>query len=737
MMSKGPPSVFRDIYNKELYPSKRARLNFVNNSKDSLDYLQRLSLQCRLLVHSGCVNSLSWNSTGEYLLSGSDDQFIGVTNPHNQKVLFKFKSAHRANIFSARFMPHSNDSEIISCSGDGVVLHTELMSPYMRRINEGQDGDLYENKAKLMCFNCHKNGTTYEVMTVPREPKSFMTCGEDGTVRLFDLRQNSSCYRTCCKDNILVFSPSAITAMSLAPITNHCIAVGSSDSVIRIYDRRYLSIIDFSNAASPSDRHTIPVKAFPIPSTTKRTYRVTSVKYSPDEADLLVNYSSDYLYMFDLNNQGIDLSELHSDRAGKKLLGGETPPQVRKLRLRGDWSDTGPDARPERDPNGRVEIGQVRPQLHGNIIHRMTEVISRMLNDPRTRIGLTGQQTNDFNMRQEVPLFTPEEPLTREQSEEITRATVAAVAVAVSSDRNSVPTPSSLSTPNTPTTEEIVNPSSSSWTHSQSSHDLRSEDNGDGDVASSTLGAAADHLHQHENQLQEEQINEQLADLENEAKEKVFEYMKMKFVGHRNARTMIKEATFWGNDFVMSGSDCGHVFTWNRHTGKLVMLLQADQHVVNCVQPHPDLPYLATSGIDYDVKIWAPTQQETSFNESEANDLMERNAIMLKQTKDTITVPAAFMIRMLAYINSLRNRERATAAAGAAVVPSDAAGAPSTSSAAPAPSITVLSAAAAFRRNRRLSRNNGGAESSGASSSTTTPSEPMPEPQNSPDNNNL
>lgn len=26
-----------------------------------------------------------------------------------------------------------------------------------------------------------------------------------------------------------------------------------------------------------------------------------------------------------------------------------SPPPVRRLRLRGDWSDTGPDARPERD----------------------------------------------------------------------------------------------------------------------------------------------------------------------------------------------------------------------------------------------------------------------------------------------------------------------------------------------------------------------------------------------------
>lgn len=86
-------------------------------------------------------------------------------------------------------------------------------------------------------------------------------------------------------------------------------------------------------------------------------------------------------------------------------------------------------------------------------------------------------------------------------------------------------------------------------------------------------------------------------------------------------RTMIKEANFWGNDFVMSGSDCGHVFVWERDTAKLCMLLEADQHVVNCLQPHPYLPMLATSGIDYDVKLWAPINDEPNFDEKFAEDV--------------------------------------------------------------------------------------------------------------------
>ena len=36
-------------------------------------------------------------------------------------------------------------------------------------------------------FTCH-SGTTYELQTIQNDPNSFLSCGEDGTVRCFDLR---------------------------------------------------------------------------------------------------------------------------------------------------------------------------------------------------------------------------------------------------------------------------------------------------------------------------------------------------------------------------------------------------------------------------------------------------------------------------------------------------------------------------------------------------------------------
>lgn len=41
-------------------------------------------------------------------------------------------------------------------------------------------------------------------------------------------------------------------------------------------------------------------------------------------------------------------------------------------------------------------------------------------------------------------------------------------------------------------------------------------------------------------------------------------------------------------------------------TGEVVRMIQADSDVVNCVQPHPMLPVVATSGIESVVRLWAP-----------------------------------------------------------------------------------------------------------------------------------
>jgi len=83
--------------------------------------------------------------------------------------------------------------------------------------------------------------------------------------------------------------------------------------------------------------------------------------------------------------------------------------------------------------------------------------------------------------------------------------------------------------------------------------------------------------------------------------------VKQEYVGHRNIDT-VKGVNFIGpnSEFVVSGSDCGHIYIWRRKGGELVQRLRGDDHVVNCVEPHPSLPIMATAGIDDTVKVWSP-----------------------------------------------------------------------------------------------------------------------------------
>ncbi|XP_014234131.1 DDB1- and CUL4-associated factor 8-like [Trichogramma pretiosum] len=83
-----------------------------------------------------------------------------------------------------------------------------------------------------------------------------------------------------------------------------------------------------------------------------------------------------------------------------------------------------------------------------------------------------------------------------------------------------------------------------------------------------------------------------------------------RYEGHRNHAT-IKGVNFFGpkSEFVLSGSDDGHIYIWDKKTEAIVKWMNGDvSGVVNVLEPHPTLPVLATSGLDHDVKIWIPSE---------------------------------------------------------------------------------------------------------------------------------
>ncbi|XP_020034483.1 DDB1- and CUL4-associated factor 6 isoform X10 [Castor canadensis] len=823
------------------------------------EFIQRLKLEATLNVHDGCVNTICWNDTGEYILSGSDDTKLVISNPYSRKVLTTIRSGHRANIFSAKFLPCTNDKQIVSCSGDGVIFYT----------NVEQDAE-----TNRQCqFTCHY-GTTYEIMTVPNDPYTFLSCGEDGTVRWFDTRIKTSCTKEDCKDDILINCRRAATSVAICPPVPYYLAVGCSDSSVRIYDRRMLGTRATGNYAG---RGTTGMVARFIPShLNNKSCRVTSLCYSEDGQEILVSYSSDYIYLFDPKDD--TARELKTPSAEERREELRQPP-VKRLRLRGDWSDTGPRARPESE---RERDGEQSPNV--SLMQRMSDMLSRWFEEASEVAQSTrgrgrsrprgGTNQSDVSTLPTVPsssdldvgetamdVDTPAEQLLQPS----TSSTVSAQAPSASSFTESPHSTSLLSSPDSEQRQSVEasghhshhqsdSPSSvvnkqlgsmsldeqqdnnneklspkpgtgepvlslhystegtttstiklnftDEWSSTAStsrgngSH-CKSEDQEESLVPQSSVQppeedseikspeessenvakykediSAETPVHNHTDTAQLDNLTtellnsnsgersdlsldspcgvpeettlskkgkepetsdqtsndsatcqtnanpeppsqteaiEPLAHEETSARDSALQdtddsdddpvlipgaryragpgdrrsavariqeffrrrkerkemeeldtlnirrpLVKMVYKGHRNSRTMIKEANFWGANFVMSGSDCGHIFIWDRHTAEHLMLLEADNHVVNCLQPHPFDPILASSGIDYDIKIWSPLEESRIFNRKLADEVITRNELMLEETRNTITVPASFMLRMLASLNHIR-----------------------------------------------------------------------------------
>ncbi|XP_029817348.1 DDB1- and CUL4-associated factor 6 isoform X7 [Manacus vitellinus] len=699
-------------------------------------------------------------------------------------------------------------------------------------------------------------------MTVPNDPYTFLSCGEDGTVRWFDTRIKTSCTKEDCKDDILINCRRAATSVAICPPIPYYLAVGCSDSSVRIYDRRMLGTRATGNYAG---RGTVGMVArFVPPHLNNKSCRVTSLCYSEDGQEILVSYSSDYIYLFDPKDDTARELKVPSAEERREEL---RQPPVKRLRLRGDWSDTGPRARPESE---RERDGEQSPNV--SLMQRMSDMLSRWFEEAsevaQSNRGRGRSRSRGGTNRTDAPAINNIPPSAEsetamevdgtEQLPSSSSSTMSAQAPSTSSSTESPPSTSLLSSPDNeqrpslgastqPVLHQSDSPSSvvnkqlgsmsldeqqesdkpragtgepvlslhystegtttstikldftDEWSSTNSSsrgsgthcktegqedsvktkalgesgpegeearvpdeshkEDVSAEEpkttdeavetteatvsdkpgpehsgtqpekNGpDADAASgnveeeascersvnqdtsnqstestANLLAASDEPQSHPepsglatpdesstrtSALQETDDSDddpvlipgaryrggpghrrsavaRIQELFRRRKErKEMEELetlnirrpliKMVYKGHRNSRTMIKEANFWGSNFVMSGSDCGHIFIWDRHTAEHLMLLEADNHVVNCLQPHPFDPILASSGIDYDIKIWSPLEESKIFNRKLADEVITRNELMLEETRNTITVPASFMLRMLASLNHIR-----------------------------------------------------------------------------------
>lgn len=80
--------------------SRRRRFSkFDDKVYGSRKMVQRLGLYKTLRKHTGCVNTLSFNDTGNILISGSDDRHVCLWDWARNKSVSHFHSGHTANVF--------------------------------------------------------------------------------------------------------------------------------------------------------------------------------------------------------------------------------------------------------------------------------------------------------------------------------------------------------------------------------------------------------------------------------------------------------------------------------------------------------------------------------------------------------------------------------------------------------------------------------------------------------------
>ena len=80
--------------------------------------------------------------------------------------------------------------------------------------------------------------------------------------------------------------------MTIHPLLPYYLAVGSSDSCVRLFDRRMLG-------SNPARCKTGLISRFLLPEMEGKKRRITAVDYRPDGQEILVSFSSDYIHIFD------------------------------------------------------------------------------------------------------------------------------------------------------------------------------------------------------------------------------------------------------------------------------------------------------------------------------------------------------------------------------------------------------------------------------------------------------
>ncbi|WWC94713.1 hypothetical protein V866_001561 [Kwoniella sp. B9012] len=297
---------------KAFKPTPSSSSRHQRHDENMWETLDRVQVLGETDGHRGCVNALSWSDDGKTLLSGSDDKRICIWqpdphpsssssssssssySPHPLKLSDTISTGHRANIFSAKFLPNTSTPTIVSCAGDRDVRVFEVE----RLVRDTATGELKGERGDgVTILKCHKDRT--KRIATENSPYLFLTVSEDGTVRQHDLRRPHTCRSQCPEP--LFYAPKGVDlySLSVSTVTPHIFAVAGRTDCAFICDRRMLPRQTPSwgpNIRSSGQVHCVRKLGLPndewdkvAPNNGNRLFgeerHITCVKMSPQNAD--------------------------------------------------------------------------------------------------------------------------------------------------------------------------------------------------------------------------------------------------------------------------------------------------------------------------------------------------------------------------------------------------------------------------------------------------------------------
>ena len=550
--------------------------------------LKRLQLEKELEGHSGCVNCLDWNTSGSLLASGSDDTNIIIWNPYSYKAHKTIQTGHRGNIFSVKFFPHTRDHFIASGAADcNVYIH-----------------DVTYNE-KIHGFTC--NSRVKRLVCTTEAPHNLWSASEDGIVREFDIREPSQkCSKVLIDLTKMCGDNAECKCLALNPMHPHMLAVGANDPYVRLYDRRMIKQQDSitSNGQKRKDNmHYIidGCAAYFIPGHLhhkQKEYRrrmrylcATYLTFNFKGNELLVNVGGEQVYLYNLNNKHHSLYQQFQQNSIKKSVNGCSGHNE-------SFSSNQYDYLFKLDETivDQEELDKLSPDL---------EVLKIEAN----KLFHKKEYTRAIMLYNKALLKAPKAAVMfgNRAAAYLKRAWDGDVYAALRDCYSALsinPSYAKASYRLTKCLYELrwLKEAKLCLKAFKSKHPTYAEQPICTDLERDIKSAIKSSAKQNTDETLS--IDESEIRLQRNA----FDYS-IRYCGHCNTTTDIKEANFFGNDgqFIIAGSDDGSFFVWERKTSNLVHVMHADDSIVNCLQPHPFTCLLASSGIDPYVRLWSPS----------------------------------------------------------------------------------------------------------------------------------